>query len=56
VAIEEPVTESFNDQGLNVTDITGGEQQTTRMIIEFSDEAVDVMARKVIKAQRDGRV
>ena len=53
---ESPQPESFDDQGITATDISDGSQQSTSMIIEFSDETIDVMAKKVMQAQSDGRV
>jgi len=50
----EPVND-FNDQGATVTDISGGEQTSQRIIIEMNDEFVDVMSRAVQKSQSDGR-
>jgi hypothetical protein len=46
---------NFNDQGAAITNISDGEMTTQRMIIEFSDESVDVLSRQIQKSQSDGR-
>jgi hypothetical protein len=51
---ENPVN-NFNDQGAAITNISDGEMTTQRMIIEFSDESVDVLSRQIQKSQSDGR-
>jgi hypothetical protein len=51
---ENPVN-NFNDQGAAITNISEGEMTTQRMIIEFSDESVDVLSRQIQKSQSDGR-
>jgi hypothetical protein len=51
---EGPVN-NFNDQGAAITNISNGEMTTQRMVIEFSDESVDVLSRQIQKSQSDGR-
>jgi len=52
----EQVTESYNEQGTSVTDISGDDISTQRMIIEFSDEAVEVVGRHIKKAESERRI
>lgn len=52
----ESTTESYNEQSASVTDISGDSISTQRLVIEFSDEAVDAVGRQVKKADRDGRI
>ena len=40
----------------DITELTGTEQSTERFIIEFSDDVVDAVARKVKQSENDGRV
>jgi hypothetical protein len=47
--------ENFNDQGTTITDISGGDQSTQRLVIEFNDELVDAISRHIQKSQSDGR-
>jgi hypothetical protein len=47
--------QSFNDQGTTITNLSDGEMTTQRMVIEFSDELVDVLSRQIQKSQSDGR-
>ncbi len=54
-ANEAPV-ESYSDQGASVTDISGDDISTQRMIIEFSDEAVEVVGRHIKKAESERRI
>jgi len=52
---KQPV-ESYSEQSTTVTDVSGGGTSSQRMVIEFNDEVVDVIARKIGQAQSDGRV
>jgi hypothetical protein len=52
---EQSPQDSFNDQGTTITDISGGEMTSQRMIIEFNDEVVDALSRQIQKSQSDGR-
>ena len=52
----EQVTESYNEQSASVTDISGDDISTQRMIIEFSDEAVEVVGRHIKKAESERRI
>ena len=52
----ETTTESYNEQSATVTDISGDSISTQRLVIEFSDEAVDAVGRHVKKAESDGRI
>ena len=54
-ANEAPV-ENYSDQGTSVTDISGDDISTQRMIIEFSDEAVEVVGRHIKKAESERRI
>lgn len=54
-ANEAPV-ENYSDQGASVTDISGDDISTQRMIIEFSDEAVEVVGRHIKKAESERRI
>jgi len=49
-------TESYSEQSSTVTDISGGGELSQRMVIEFSDESIDVIARKIDEAKSNGRV
>ena len=52
---EQAPQQNFNDQGTTITNLSDGEMTTQRMIIEFSDESVDVLSRQIQKSQSDGR-
>ena len=40
----------------DITEVTGAGQSTERFIIEFSDDIIDAVARKVKQSENDGRV
>jgi hypothetical protein len=48
----EPTSTTVTD----ITEIDGSQQSTERFIIEFSDDVVDAVARKVKQSENDGRV
>ena len=48
--------ESYNDQGASVTDVSGDDITTQRLVIEFSDEAVEAVGRHVKKAESERRI
>lgn len=48
--------ESYNDQGASVTDVSGEDITTQRLVIEFSDEAVEAVGRHVKKAESERRI
>jgi hypothetical protein len=52
---EQAPQQNFNDQGTTITDISGGEITSQRLIIEFNDEVVDAISRQIQKSQSDGR-
>jgi len=52
----ETTTESYNEQSATVTDVSDGGISTQRLVIEFSDEAVDAVGRHVDNAKRLGRI
>jgi hypothetical protein len=52
---EQAPQQNFNDQGTTITNLSDGEMTTQRMVIEFSDESVDVLSRQIQKSQSDGR-
>lgn len=54
-APEKETVDEFNDQGTTITDISGGEQTSQRITIEFNDEVVDAISRQIQKSQSDGR-
>lgn len=48
----EPTSTTITD----ITELTGTGQSTERFIIEFSDDVIDAVARKVKQSENDGRV
>lgn len=48
----EPTSTTVTD----ITELDGSQQSTERFIIEFSDDVVDAVARKVKQSENDGRV
>jgi hypothetical protein len=48
--------ESYNDQGASITDVSGDDITTQRLVIEFSDEAVEAVGRHVKKAESERRI
>lgn len=56
-ATQEQAVQSVDVQETTVTDISGGSQSSSQVFtLEFSDDVVDVLARKVEQAKSDGRV
>ena len=48
--------ENYNDQGASITDVSGEDITTQRLVIEFSDEAVEAVGRHVKKAESERRI
>lgn len=51
---QQPI-ESYSEQSSTLTDLSSGGNSSQRLVLEFNDDVVDVIARKIDESKRNGR-